>query len=94
MNEKQIRERIINLKREVAILEEIVDTRAEGIGRPQGSVTYTEEQVKFLKENKSLPPTMLAQMFNKKFKYNLPLHTRKLYKIMRREGIIPYRTRK
>ena len=94
MSEKQLREKVNHLKRELAICEEILNTKRDGsMGRPKGSILYTEEQVKFLKEHKDMPMKNLILLFNLQFKKNYSQNTRALYNFMCREGIIEYEKR-
>jgi hypothetical protein len=88
MNEKQIKERINELKRNIQILEEVMNSKREGIGRPKGSLKYTIEQENFLRENKDVPMKKLVNMFNKKFNTNYSIETRALYNFMDREGFL------
>ena len=88
MNEKQIKERINELKREINILEEVLNSKREGFGRPKGSLKYTIEQEKFLRENKNIPMKELVALFNKKFNTNYPMESRALYNFMDREGFL------
>ena len=88
MSEKQIKERIIQLKKEIEIFEQVLNTKREGFGRPKGSIKYTIEQENFLKENKDIPMKELIKLYNEKFKTNLKKDTRALYNFMERQGII------
>lgn len=95
MSEKQLREKVNYLKRELAIYEEILNTKKDGsMGRPKGSVKYTDEQVAFLRKNKDVLMKELILMFNLEFKTNYPPQTRALYNFMCREGILEYEERK
>ena len=88
MSEKQIKERIFKLKDEIRILETILNTKKEGFGRPKGSLKYSEEQVKFLCDNKDTHMPELIQLFNKQFNTKYHSETRALYNFMCREGIL------
>lgn len=94
MSERQIKEKINNLRRELAIYEEIVNTPSDGkMGRPSGDTKYTTEQIKFLRENKGIPMEELILLFNKTFDRNLNPNTRALYNFMCRQGIISFNSR-
>jgi len=88
MKEKQIKERINNLRREIEILEGVLYTKRKGFGRPKGTLKYKEEQITFLKENKNMKMIDLVELFNKTFGTNYPKETRALYNFMDRERII------
>jgi len=68
MNEKQLKERMYSLEKELRIIKEILETNnPDGIGRPKGSLVYTPEQVKFLKENKEMHMKNLIPFYNRTF---------------------------
>lgn len=88
MSERQIKERIFRLKEEIRVLEEVVETKSSyKTGRPIGSVSYSNEQTKFLRENKEIPMKELIKMFNDKFGTDFPKDSRALYNFMDRSGI-------
>lgn len=88
ITEKQLRDRINNLKKELIIYEEVLNSKSiKKMGRPKGSLKYTEEQIKFIKDNKDVPMKNLIVMFNNQFKTNYSTNTRALYNFMAREGI-------
>jgi len=89
MNERQIKEKINRLKEEVKILEQVVNTKSDSaFGRPIGSNIYSDEQTKFLEENKEIAMGKLVEMFNEKFNTNFKADSRALYNFMYRMGII------
>jgi hypothetical protein len=88
MNEKQVKERISELKKEISILEGVLNNKREGFGRPKGSLKYSKEEELFLKENKYKPMKEIVVMFNKKFGKSYKKDTRALYNFMSRQGII------
>jgi hypothetical protein len=87
MSEKQLREKVFGLRRELQICEEILNSKREGFGRPKGSIKYTQEQGKFLKENKNIPMKKLIELYNKKFGTNFHKDSRALYNFMDRQGL-------
>lgn len=91
MNEKQIKEKINSLKKQIQIYEEILETKNEGMGRPIGSIKYTDEQIKFLKANKYIQMNYLIKLFNETFGANIEENSRALYNFMCRENIISYK---
>lgn len=89
MSEKQIKERIYQLKEEIRILESVVKTDNDGsMGRPKGSIKYNKEQIIFLTDNRDTPMPELVKLFNKQFGTKLHPETRALYNFMCRMGII------
>lgn len=88
MNKIQIERRISNLKREIEVLELILAPTNPKMGRPKGSLKYTPEQIKFIKENKDIPMKELVMKFNGKFKTNYTPYTRAIYNFMLRKGIM------
>ena len=89
LNEKQIKERIYELKKEIGTLLYVLNSKNEGIGRPKGSIKYTQEEIDFLKdcEKNKLNDKEIIRLFNEKFKTNYKETTRKFYNFMCREGI-------
>lgn len=89
MNEKQIKERINELEKEINILEYVLNKTSEGTGRPKGSIKYTKEQVDFLKkcEEDKLTDKEIIKVYNQKFGTNYPETARGLYNFMNRYGI-------
>jgi len=94
MSEKQIKERIYQLKEEIRILESIVKTDNDGtMGRPRGSIKYNKEQIMFLTDNRDTPMSELVELFNRKFGTKLHPETRALYNFMCRMQIITAKAR-
>jgi len=90
MNETQVKNRIYELEKEIAIYKKILETPSEKwVGRPKGSTTYTIEQIKFLEECEALKLTdkAIIQEYNKKFNTKIPSDGRQLYNLMVRLGI-------
>ena len=89
LNEKQIKERINELEKEIGILEYVLSGESEGFGRPKGSIKYTQEQVNFLKEceKNKLTDKEIIKAYNQKFGTNYPETSRGLYNFMNRYGI-------
>jgi hypothetical protein len=91
MSEKQLREKVIALEKELNIYKTILQTPKDGkMGRPIGSIKYTDVQVMWLKDNKNMPMTNLVMKFNERFGTKLSVTSRALYNFMCREGIIQY----
>lgn len=88
MSEKQVKERIYKLKEELRILEEVLETKREGFGRPKGSLKFSSEQIKFLHDYREEDMKKLVKLFNAKFGTNYPINSRALYNFMERTGII------
>lgn len=89
LNERQLKEKIYQLEIELKTLKEILEGQELNLmGRPKGSYNYSEEEVNFMKANKTKKMLDLVQEFNKKFNRNFPKHTRALYNFMVRNGII------
>lgn len=90
LSEKEIREKVIQLERELAIYKIILETPSDNsMGRPKGSIEYSQEEVMFLKEceMKGYDDKKIIEEYNKKFNMSLPYNTRKLYNFMQRQGI-------
>lgn len=89
MTEREIKERIYDLKKEIDIYEKILKTTHE-FGRPTGSTKFTPAQLEFLKlcVARKLPIPKITDLFNKRYKTNYPLESRGLYNAMLRQGII------
>lgn len=90
MNEKQLREKINNIKREIEICEELLNQQPliDGFEKLPFGRKYSEEQILFLKENKNIPRKNLIIMFNHRFNTDIPLGSSALYNCMVREGIL------
>lgn len=86
MNKRQLVEKINQLKKELLIYEEILNTPPDGFGRPRGT-TYTQEQLAFLKANASLKDSEIITNYNNKFGTNIQKTSRQLYNLMQREGL-------
>jgi len=92
MNEKQIRRKIMELEREIAIFKSILETPGETgskTGRPLGSTKYGPDRIVFLEEceKKGLSDKEIISGFNTKFGTNVPINSRQLYNLMQRKGI-------
>ncbi len=90
LNEKQIKERIYELKKEIGILYYIINGNNDNnLGRPRGSIQYTQEQMNFLKEceQNNLDDKEIINLFNLKFGTDFKEDSRALYNLMNREGI-------
>ena len=88
MTERQVRDRIDELKEELKILTGVLETDPQiRVGRPPKSYSYSEEKVKFLTENKDMDMTDLIIKYNKKFSTKIPRTSRALYNFMCRCGI-------
>jgi hypothetical protein len=91
MSERQLRERIFQLERELEVLKSIVTTPQDGkLGRPSGSTVYTDEQIKFLKRcwEKNLSYKRIVEEYNLRYGTKWKPSDRGLYNLMRRQGII------
>lgn len=96
MSERQLREKIIDVKKELAILESVLNRPNDGMtGRPKGSIEHTNEQVEFLTQcnEANLTDKEIITAYNTKFNTNIPLTSRGLYNFMTRQGIKPQGTR-
>jgi len=92
MSEKQLRERIYLLEKEIRFIDEILNVNnPDDMGRPKGSIKYTPEQVKFLIENKQMHMKNLIPFYNRTFGTDLKPDSRALYNFMCREGILEWR---
>lgn len=90
LSEKQIRERIILLEKELEIYKNILETPCDGkFGRPLGSTKYNSERLNFLKqcESENLSDSEIIKRFNSKFGTNFKDNSRALYNLMQRQGI-------
>lgn len=90
MSEKQLREKIIELEKQLEIWKAVLNSQKDGkAGRPLGSTTYTFEQMKFLAEceEKKLTDKQIIIEFNKKYGTNIKPDGRQLYNLMCRQGI-------
>lgn len=90
MNERQLREKLRELEKETAIYKHILETpRDDKVGRPKGSITYSNEQILFLKEceQKGMSDVQIVDAFNIKFGTTIKRNGRQLYNFMVREGI-------
>ena len=90
MSQKQIIEKIYELEKELQVYRTILNTPSDGkMGRPKGSLKYTQEQVVFLREceAKQLSDKEIIAEFNKKFNTQISYASRQLYNIMQRQGI-------
>jgi len=92
MNERQLRQKIAELEREIAIFKSILETPSDphtSTGRPLGSSKYAPERIVFLEEceKKGLSDKEIIDTFNFKFGTNIPANSRQLYNLMQRKGI-------
>jgi hypothetical protein len=90
MSEKQLREKIIELEKQLEIWKVVLNSPKDGkMGRPKGSTMYTPEQMKFLAEceEKKLSDKQIIEEFNKKYDTNIKPNGRQLYNLMQRQGI-------
>lgn len=89
LNEKQIKQRIWELNKEIEILQYVLNHTSEGMGRPLGSYKYTPEQINFLKEceKNELTDKEVIDLFNIRFGTSLSKSSRRLYNFMCRTGI-------
>ena len=97
LSEKQIRDRIWELQKEVEILKYVLNNgniqevvvKSNPPYRPKGSIKYTKEQVEFLKDclKNKLKDKEIVDLYNLKFKTNLKKGSRALYNFMMRYGL-------
>jgi len=90
LNERQVKERINELKKEIGTLEFVLSGVSDGkTGRPRGSYEYTQEQINFLKEcnKQEIPMKEIIKLFNTKFGTDYKIDTRAFYNFMDRCGI-------
>ena len=93
LSEQQIKDRIYELKKEIEILNSVLNggnTKEDYIfGRPKGSYKYTQEQIDFLKEcvKNKLDDKEIVKLYNIKYGTNFPKTSRGLYNFMIRSGI-------
>lgn len=89
MNERQIKERIKHLKKEIEVLQNVLNYDIPSVdGRPKGSTSYTDRQMRFMEDHRDLPMKRLVKAYNHEFKTNIPEESRALYNFMIRNGII------
>jgi len=79
------------LKKEIEVLEKVLFLPSDKkMGRPRGSIAYSDEQIKFLKKcaKKNLEQKAIVNEFNKEFGTRFPINSRALYNFMDRQGMI------
>ena len=87
--ERKLRERVVVLKQQLAIYEEILNNNEDaGFERPLGQTSYTDEEIEFLKKNKDMDMKELILAFNALFGTDYSEDSRELYNFMDRQGII------
>ena len=90
MNARQLKEKIIILEKELAILKSILEAPAtpHTMGRPIGSTIYPAERIVFLEEceKQGLSDAEIIVKFNEKFATQVPKNSRQLYNLMQRRG--------
>jgi transposase len=97
LSEKQIRDRIWELQKEIEVLKFVLNNgntnenviKSNPPHRPKGSIKYTKEQVEFLKDclKNKLKDKEIIDLYNLKFKTNLKKNSRALYNFTIREGL-------
>ena len=94
ISEGQLKRIIRELELKLESYREILETKKDaGFGRPVGSIKYTEEQIKFLEDNKDNPMPLLILEFNERFGTKFKPDSRALYNFMMRQGIIEVKPR-
>ena len=92
LNERQIRDKIYELKKEIKTLNSVLsdNSKIKPFGRPKRSYKYSLEQIDFLKDckKKKLEPKEIIKQFNTKFGTEFDKNTRALYNFMSRSKII------
>jgi hypothetical protein len=90
MNERQLKDKIKELERDLAIFKSILETPGDSRnGRPLGSTKYSPDRLVYLEEceMKGLSDKEIIDGFNAKFGTTIPNNSRQLYNLMQRKGI-------